>query len=187
MRNVDINLGMGNCEVIVLTIHTLINLFKGPWCYTQSSEENVYTKSYCDLPFCDDRDGQFVSTQTDFYSHIINIEESRNYISFSVRLWQPDEEYKSVVRILLGVLNMCASREDFQKWGTALELSISNRGIHHAFLLHFIIIHYFVMILYSACCRNWYINTEYYSVSYKSSTKHSGCYRIHGFHYILEK
>lgn len=110
-----------------------VQLFsKGPWCYTPSSEKNVYIKSYCDLPFCDGREYHFVSKQTEFYSHTIKMEESRNFISFSVRLWHPDEEYKAVVRILLGVLNMCASREDFKKWGTAFELSISNRGTHYA-------------------------------------------------------
>ncbi|GBP07976.1 Hepatocyte growth factor [Eumeta japonica] len=99
----------------------------GPWCYTEQAEESdLFLKEYCDVPFCDDRDCELYSKQGNYYSHFISFNQSAPNITFSVRLWDPDQEVTGVVKILLSILCVPASPSDIVRWGTGIELTITN-------------------------------------------------------------
>lgn len=103
------------------------NLSPGPWCYVESKTENdVFNKQYCNVPFCDDRDCELYVKETNTYSHFISFNQTHPNMSFSVRLWDPDNEADGVVRVLLSVVSVSGSKDSITRWDTGIELTISN-------------------------------------------------------------
>lgn len=87
-----------------------------------------YSKKYCDVSFCEEKNCELISKQDKQYTHFIRKTGTVESIKFSVRLWDPDKENTAVVKILLSVLSVPATIEYFEKWGSAIELEISNNG-----------------------------------------------------------
>lgn len=86
------------------------------------------SKQYCDVTFCEEKDCELISKQENLYSHFIRKTGIDESIQFSVRIWDPDKENTAIVKILLSVLSVPATSEYFAKWGSAVELRISNSG-----------------------------------------------------------
>ncbi|XP_068990496.1 uncharacterized protein [Neodiprion pinetum] len=103
----------------------------GPWCYVDSESYDIVEKEYCSVPFCDDK-GSYCLVYTknaSTYSILTSLNSTIGNITFWVKLWNPGDEQIGQARLLLSNLQVPSSAEMIaQKWGTGVEILISNSG-----------------------------------------------------------
>ncbi|XP_046608872.1 uncharacterized protein LOC124299649 [Neodiprion virginianus] len=101
----------------------------GPWCYVDSENYDIVEKEYCSVPFCDDKDCLVYTKNASTYSILTSLNSTIGNITFWVKLWNPGDEQIGQARLLLSNLQVPSSAEMIaQKWGTGVEILISNSG-----------------------------------------------------------
>lgn len=62
---------------------------------------------------------------SEYYTHFTKLPINTTRITFSVKLWHPDQWQDSVLRILLTILPVPGTWEQHREWNTGIEILIS--------------------------------------------------------------
>ncbi|CAH0550624.1 unnamed protein product [Brassicogethes aeneus] len=98
----------------------------GPWCFTENSETEQIEKEYCDIPLCDDMDCLVFTNDNEINTHYSAFDSSIDNITFSVKLWDPDNYFKATARLVLSKLPLPLSGKDIENAGVGFEIYLSN-------------------------------------------------------------
>ncbi|KAF3430155.1 hypothetical protein E2986_13116 [Frieseomelitta varia] len=106
----------------------------GPWCYVEEEGFEYFQKEYCDVPFCDDRDCLIFTKNSTSHPILTKLRAASGNTSFWFKLWNPDDEKKAQVSILLSLLPIPAPAETVaEKWTAGVELVFANSGSRQTF------------------------------------------------------
>lgn len=98
----------------------------GPWCFTTNPVTSAVEPEFCDIPFCDEADCMFYADSPKIYTHYSSFGVETENLTFSVKLWDPDEYFKAKVRLVLTTLALPLTEEEIDNTGAGIEIYLSN-------------------------------------------------------------
>lgn len=97
----------------------------GPWCFI-NTEENSVEKDYCDVSLCDDLTCMVFTKETAKFTHYTKFNSSLRNLTFSVKLWDPDNFFDAHARLVLTLLALPSTGDEIDDMKFGIEIFISN-------------------------------------------------------------